>query len=280
MTEHYIEVPGGSLFAIDEGDPAAPPVLLLHAGIADLRSWDDMAPLLTAAGYRVVRFDARGFGRSTTESVEFTTHGDILALLDALGIERAAFVGNSRGGMMSFDTALEAPDRVVAIVGVAAGIGGFDGSKTPDEQALFAEMERLEAIEPLDADAVAEIDLRIWVDGPGQSTTRVAPALRALMRDMDFPADWATRPEPDVVRLDPPAVTRVAELRCPILLVVGGLDESGPAQVAAHLETAAVNAAEVSVVIIPDVAHMIGMEVPDTLAALVVDFLAPLPRWS
>ncbi len=49
------------------------------------------------------------------------------------------------------------------------------------------------------------------------------------------------------------------------------------AQTARHLETAAPDA---RAVILPHVAHMIGMEVPDELAALIVEFLAPLPRWS
>ena len=279
MTEHHVAVPGGSLFTLDDGGSSAPPILLLHAGIADLRAWDDMTPILVDAGYRVVRFDARGFGRSTTEAVDFSTVADVLAVLDDRGIRRAVLVGNSRGGSMAFDTALEAPDRVVAIVAVAAGIGGFEATPGPDEVPLIEEMERLESMEPMDADAVAEIDIRLWVDGPGQPTTRVPSAIRELVRDMDFPADWASRPEPRNVRLDPPAVTRLAELRCPILAVVGALDVSEPAQAADLLTTAATNT-EVRVVTVPDVAHMVGMEAPRTLADLIVDFLAPLPRWS
>src|SRR6185436_19969711 len=121
----FIEVPGGRLRVVDEG--AGPPIVLVHAGIACLDSWDALAPLLVAAGYRVVRYDARGWGRATTEDVAFSEPADLVAVLDAAGIGRAALVGNSRGGANAFDTAILYPDRVAAVVGVAAGLGGFDG---------------------------------------------------------------------------------------------------------------------------------------------------------
>ena len=115
-------------------------LLDLHAGVADLRSWNALAPLLVAAvSCRPVR--RAGFGRPTTEDVEFSHRADLLAVMDALGIERGVLVGNSRGGMLAFDAALESPERVVAVVGVAAGLGGFDSELTPEEEAVEREYE-------------------------------------------------------------------------------------------------------------------------------------------
>ena len=142
MTGHFVDVPGGRLFVVDEG--SGPLITLLHAGIADQRSWNEMVPPLNAAGYRTIRYDQGGAGQSTTEDVAFSRVADLLAVLDGCGVDRAVLVGNSMGGALAFDTAIEAPDRVVAIVGVAAGLGGFDGGNTPDELAMFDEMERLE----------------------------------------------------------------------------------------------------------------------------------------
>ena len=51
--ERFIEVPGGRLFALSEG--VGPPIVLVHAAIADLRAWDAMVPGLVAAGFRIVR---------------------------------------------------------------------------------------------------------------------------------------------------------------------------------------------------------------------------------
>ncbi len=62
-----VEVPGARLYVVDEGAPSDPPIVLVHAGIADLRSWDDLAVRLIDAGYRVVRFDMRGAGRTQSD---------------------------------------------------------------------------------------------------------------------------------------------------------------------------------------------------------------------
>jgi 3-oxoadipate enol-lactonase len=187
--ERFIDVPGGRLCVVDEGDGL--PVVLVHAGIVDLRAWDAFAPHLVVGGFRVVRYDTRSWGRSTTAEVDFSNRADLVAVLDACGIGRAALVGNSRGGQITFDTAIEFPDRVIAVVGVGAGLGGFEGHPTPEEIALFEEMDRLESADAKDPDAIAEIDVRVWVDGPGQPPDRVDPAIREAVRAMDHPS---TRP--------------------------------------------------------------------------------------
>ena len=276
-----VAAPGATLHVIDEGASDRPPVVLLHAGIADSRAWDALAPRLVEAGYRVVRYDRRGFGRTVTEDVEFSNRADLVAVLDALGIGRAALVGNSQGGQIAFDAAIEHPERVAAVVGVGAGLGGFEGDVTDDELALFDRSEALE--ERLDAgetdvlDELLELDVAMWVDGPGQPTDRVPVEIRDLVRAMDRehydPARVQGRPIP----LRPPAAERLADLRAPVLAVAGALDVGEVVATARHL---AAELDQATAVVWPDVAHMIGMEAPDRLAGLIVDFLAPLPRWS
>ncbi|HEX5239524.1 MAG TPA: alpha/beta fold hydrolase, partial [Candidatus Limnocylindrales bacterium] len=104
--ESSVGVPGGKLQVIvDAPDdrPDAPPILLVHSAVVDLRSWDAMVPYLVEGGYRVVRYDTRGYGRSTTDDVEFSNREDLRAVLDSLGIRQAAVVGNSRGAMIALD---------------------------------------------------------------------------------------------------------------------------------------------------------------------------------
>jgi pimeloyl-ACP methyl ester carboxylesterase len=273
--ERFVDVPGGRLFVVDEGD--GPPVVLLHAGIVDLRSWDGLVPHLVEAGYRAVRYDARAWGRSTTEEVDYSNRADLVAVLDAPGIGRAVLVGNSRGGQIALDTAVESPDRVVAVVGVGAGLGGFEAPATAEETALFEEMERLEEAEPKDAEAIIALDTRVWVDGPGQPAGRapawIADQVRAANLVLSEPEHVFGRP----IGLDPPAAARLGELRCPVLAIAGSLDVSDVAATARHLE-AHVPAARA--VILPDVAHMIGMERPAKLAVLVTAFLDALRPWS
>jgi len=273
--ERFIEVPGGRLFAVGEG--AGPPIVLMHAAIVDQRAWDAMVPGLVAAGFRVVRYDYRAFGRSTTDDVDFSNRTDLLAVLDEFGIGRAVLVGNSRGGQIAIDTAIEFPDRVVAVVGVGAGLGGFEGELTPEEQAIFEQGERLESAAEPDVEAIVNLDIRVWVDGPGQALDRVDSAIREAVRAMDRPLYAPGRVRGRPIVLDPVANDRLSELRCPVLAVAGALDISDVVQAAHRLEAAAPNA---RAVVWPDVAHMIGMEAPDRLNALIVDFLAPLRPWK
>ena len=141
--ERFIEVPGGRLLVVDDGD--GPPIILVHAAIADHRAWDAMIPGLVAAGFHAIRHDLRGLGRSTTADVAFSNRADLIAVLDGFRIDRAVLVGNSA----------RRPDRVRHGDRVPRpGRGGrrrrrraSAGSRaraTPEEEAIFEEMDRLE----------------------------------------------------------------------------------------------------------------------------------------
>jgi pimeloyl-ACP methyl ester carboxylesterase len=270
-----VAAPGATLQTVDEG--SGPPIVLLHAGIADLGAWDAMVPYLVDAGYRVIRYDRRGFGRTVSEDVAFSNRADVIAVLDACGVGRAAIVGNSAGGQITFDTAIEFPDRVVAAIGVGAGLGGFDGGATPEEEELFEEGDALESAEPPDPEAIADFDVRFWVDGPGQPADRVPAAIREAVREMDLGHYAPGTVDGQPIPLEPRAAERLAELTCPVLAVAGTLDASECVVTARHLEANAPNA---RAIVWDDVAHMIGMEQPERLATAIVEFLAPLPRWS
>ena len=273
--ERFIDVPGGRLFVVDEGDGL--PVVLLHAGIVDLRSWDGLVPHLVGAGYRAVRYDTRSWGRSTTDEVDYSNRSDLVAVLDALGIARAALVGNSRGGQIAFDAAIEFPQRVVAVVGVAAGLGGFEGHPTADEIALFEEMERLEEAEAKDAEAIIALDTRVWVDGPGQPAGRAPAWIAGQVREANLRLAVPGHVFGHPIVLQPPAAERLGDLRSPVLAVAGLLDVSDVAETAQHLADHAPNA---RAVLLPDVAHMIAMERPAEVGRLVVEFLDPLRPWA
>jgi pimeloyl-ACP methyl ester carboxylesterase len=268
-----IDVPGGRLHVVAEGE--GPPILLVHSAIVDMRSWDAMVAPLVAAGYRVIRYDIRGYGSSTAEDIDFSNRADVLAVLDAVGAGQAAVVGNSRGAMIALDTVLDSPDRFVAFVWVGGGIGGFDGGATAEEIPVFDAADAVE--ERGDADALADLEVQIWVNGIGQSPTRVAAGIREAVREMDRPLVEPGRVFGKPIPLDPPANERLGSVRVPALAVVGALDSSGTRAAAARLAEAVPGARAIT---IPDVAHLIGMEVPGELAALIVEFLAPLPRWS
>jgi pimeloyl-ACP methyl ester carboxylesterase len=100
-----------------------PAVVLCH-GFPDLAyGWRHLMPALAAAGYRALAPDQRGYGETGgPAAVEaYDIHhltGDLVGLLDALGIERAVFVGHDWGGSVAWMTALLHPTRVAGVIGV------------------------------------------------------------------------------------------------------------------------------------------------------------------
>jgi pimeloyl-ACP methyl ester carboxylesterase len=124
---------------------------------------------------------------------------------------------------------------------------------------------------------MVDLEVRVWVDGPGQPADRVDGSIRESVRAMDRPLYQPGRVTGRSIALNPPANDRLGDLRCPVLAVAGALDVSDVVQAAHRLESAAPNA---RAVVWADVAHMIGMEVPDRLNALIMDFLGPLRPWD
>ena len=273
----WIDVPGARLAAQDEGE--GPPVLLVHSAVVNRRSWNGVVPRLVEAGYRVLRYDMRGFGESTAEEAEYQPHADVVAVLDHFGVDRAAVAGNSMGGAFTLDAVLESPERFVAYIWVGGGIGGFNKEPSASENELFEAEGAAE--DAGDWDLAAELDTRIWMDGwrdgGHAGADRVDPAVRASMKAMDRDLLEPGRIYGTFKRPDPPAIERLETVAVPTLIVIGQLDTEGTRS-SAEVLAQRVPAARIERV--PEVAHIVGMEEPDQLAALIVEHLAPLPRWS
>jgi 3-oxoadipate enol-lactonase len=101
-----------------------PAVVLIHGFTLDTRMWDDQF-LPLAQGFRVIRYDLRGFGRSALPTDAPYSHvEDLRALLDALGLQQAHLVGLSKGGGVALDFALTYPQRTTALVLIDSILGG------------------------------------------------------------------------------------------------------------------------------------------------------------
>ncbi|WP_020655304.1 3-oxoadipate enol-lactonase [Massilia niastensis] len=126
-----IDVDGARLHYRTDGPAGAPCVVLSNSLGTDLSMWDAQAEAL-AADYVVLRYDTRGHGQSSAgdAAVDIARLGrDVLALLDHLGIERAAFCGISMGGVTGQWLGIHAPQRLTRLVlaNTAARIGTAEG---------------------------------------------------------------------------------------------------------------------------------------------------------
>jgi pimeloyl-ACP methyl ester carboxylesterase len=239
------------------------------------RAWDGVWPPLVEAGYRVIAYDMRGFGESTSEDVEFRGDKDVLAVMDHFGLGRAAIAGNSMGAHFALDAVIAAPERFVGFVWVGGGISGFDKEPTPAEMELFEAEEAAE--QASDWDLATEYDARIWMDGPGQPETRVAPEVRAAFKAMDRELLEPGRVYGQRQKAAVAAIDQLGSVRVPTLVVIGELDTAGTRAAADRL---AADVPGARLIRVPNAAHIVGLEVPDELAALIVELLAPLPRWG
>ncbi|WP_374379601.1 3-oxoadipate enol-lactonase [Dongia sp.] len=109
---------GISVHVNDAGPQDRPAIVMSNSLAADLGMWDAQAEAL-AKTYRVLRFDARGHGRTQATPGDYTLDllvDDVIALLDAHGIQKAHFVGLSLGGMIGQRIAERAPDRIASLV--------------------------------------------------------------------------------------------------------------------------------------------------------------------
>src|SRR5262245_29868523 len=97
----------------ERGDGSA--LVLLHAGIADRRMWDEHLEPLAGAGHRVVAVDLTGFGEARPSSGPVAHWEDVVETMDALGVAQASLVGNSFGAAIALRVAALSPERISSL---------------------------------------------------------------------------------------------------------------------------------------------------------------------
>lgn len=269
-----IEV-GGTAFGYDEAGEG-PAVVLLHAAIGDRRMWDAQFTAL-AATHRVIRYDRRGFGETADGPGEYAHFEDLLALLDARGIERAALVGASMGGACALDAALAAPERITRLALLGSGLTGHtwpdhmqrDIAKLTAEVDPAGRLARYAAreidVDEADVRAMAEANIRYLVAGPERDVSVLPPDMLALVREMCeqvYRHDWTA---PQWTEKIPDTRYRLGEITTPALVVIGTADARGLVELSHHLAASLPNA---ELAELPDTGHLPAMERPDEVIAL------------
>jgi len=258
-----LTLPEGSVFYRLSGPDAAPVLVLSHSLGQDHGMWDPQAAALSAH-FRVLRYDIRGHGASGVTPGDYTVErlgADVLALADALGIDRFAFCGLSLGGMIGQWLAAHAPDRVTAVALA-------NTSARPD--AARMEARRRAVLAGGMAPIADEVMGRFFSPQTlARRTPAVADARRTLVatdpvgyagccaavRDMDGRAE-------------------LAAVRCPVLVIDGDRDMSLPWS--GHGEVLASGIPAASVVHL-HAAHLSNLEAPHAFTAALLAFLQPRP---
>jgi pimeloyl-ACP methyl ester carboxylesterase len=253
-----IDLPDGRLAFVEKG--VGPALVLLHGGGVDHRMWSPQLASLPA-DHRVIAYDARGHGRSSTPTGPFRHADDVVGLLDQLGIERAVLVGTSMGAATAVDTAVEYPERVAAVLACGAG-GGDPRFRDPWQLAVLAQRDAARTPE-----AWITASLR-FAAGPSRSVDELDPALVESLREQM--GETLTRHVATGVPMLPAEVpdvlTRRAEITVPVLAVGGALDSADHLRVARELADATPRG---RFALVEGAAHYPNLECPKEFDALV-----------
>lgn len=247
------------------------PLVMIHAGVADSRQWNNEFAFFSRS-HRVMRYDMRGFGKSAPVEGEFSHMSDLVALLDALGLhEPLILMGCSMGGGLAMDFALTQPSRAKALIMVDSGPSGLE--LNVPVSAKFAEVEK--AFNTGDLDLVSELETQIWFDGVGRTPEQVNQPMRKLLFEMNRQALAY-----EVMQLGKrlpntqvPASGRLADLRIPVLVIVGVHDTAYTLAAADYMAEKIGAARKVT---IEDAAHLPNMDHPEKFRQILEIFLQGL----
>jgi pimeloyl-ACP methyl ester carboxylesterase len=239
-------------------------VVFLHAGIADSRMWDAQFNHF-AAQFRTLRYDLRGFGQTTAPTQAYSHIEDLRALLDQLGIQRAALIGCSNGGRVALDFLLTYPERVSALVMVCSSPRGFKyaGETPPIWDEIIA------AYDSGDLERASRLETQLWAVGTNRTPDQVAPAMLDLVYEMNLIALKNEEAVGEEQFVEPLAVHRLAEIHVPTMLVIGELDSPVVLEAGKFMEEQIAGARQVFM----PTAHLPSMERPDEFNHILSEFL-------
>ena len=243
--------------------PADAPALVLSPSLGStLAMWDPQVPAL-ARSHRVIRHDHRGHGRSPVPSAPYALTdlgGDVLALLDALGLERVDWCGLSLGGMVGMWLAAHAPERIgrLALCCTSAQLG---------PRATWEE--RIATVREGGTEAIADAGIGRWLtDDYAAAHPDVAAWLRAMIAGTDDEGyiGCSAAIEHMDLRGD------LGRIRAPTLVIAGADDPATPPE---HGERIAAGIAGARLEVVPDAAHLANVQQPELVTRLLVGFFAP-----
>jgi pimeloyl-ACP methyl ester carboxylesterase len=256
--EAYANLPGVRIWYKDTGGTGVP-VVLMHAATGSSQVWEHQIPAFTAAGYRVIAYDRRGWGRSVVDPAgpqPGTAADDLQALMDYLRIDRFHVVGTAAGVSVSLDYALSYPQRLRSIVVANGAMGGLQDQgymemsgrvRSPLIDALPPELRELG---PSYRAANPE-GMRRWIELEHMSRlTGAAAVAQTTKNPLTFPL--------------------LENLKVPMLVIAGGSDLLAPPPFLRFF-TARIKTAES--LIIPEAGHSSYWEQPEIFNRAVLEFI-------
>jgi 3-oxoadipate enol-lactonase len=247
-------------------------LVFIHGWTHNKSVWDDQVPAFSKR-YRVVRYDSRGFGKSTGFADESVEPLDLLVLLEALRIDRAYIVGHSRGGGVALRFAAAYPDKVDGLVlyGSAPPADFPYPPESAESGKLFGSLPGVAKQHGLDSVWKLLVTTDLTWAPPGR--TDVSERYRRLWTS--YSGRDLLDPRPPSGKIPMPNIARLSTLRMPTLVIIGDHEMSF---MAAAADTFANRIPNVTKVVIPDAGHGAHFAQPAIFNSAVLDFLDEAER--
>jgi pimeloyl-ACP methyl ester carboxylesterase len=261
----YINIEGGKLWYEIAGEGGN--IVLLHDGLIHREVWDDVF-LVLARNHRVLRYDRRGYGKSSSPQVPFSNVNDLDQLLVQLEIEKAIILGMSSGGGIAIDFTLEYPEKVTALVLVGAVVSGYGYSSH-----MLTRGGRISSVAELLSDPQRFMKY-IAMEDPYEihsdhikAKEKCLALLEANPQNVNMDKGRFQKPPAR------PAIQYLSEIKIPTLILVGEYDIPD-----VHAHAGAINAgiANSKRDVIPQSGHLIPLEQPALFNDAVNKFLNDL----
>jgi pimeloyl-ACP methyl ester carboxylesterase len=256
--ETHAELPGVRIWYMDTGGSGVP-VVFLHAATGSSRVWEYQLPAFTAAGYRVVAYDRRGFGRSVIDPAgqqPGTGADDLQALVNHLRIDSFHLVGTAAGGFVALDFAMSFPQRLRSLV-VANSIGGVQDEDYLELGRRIRPTPQFEALPP---------DFREL--GPSYRAANPGGAQRWL--ELERTSRAGGSPPPGQTMRNRLTFASLEGIKVPTLLLTGDADLYAPPAV---LRLFAARIKNSESVIVPEAGHSAYWEQPEIFNRTVSEFV-------
>jgi len=257
----YVLVDGGKLFYELAG--SGKNIVLLHDGMVNREIWDEQFPLL-AKTFRVVRYDRRGYGKSSDPQVKYSHIADLNQLFTKLEIDKAIIIGMSSGGRLAIDFTLTYPEKVTGLVLVGAVVSGFGYTSHMDTRGGHFNPQKY-------SDPVKVHEYFI-MDDPYEIYSENRAAKEKVMKLIPNLARQNVVPTQPAGKV---AVRSLSEIKVPALILAGEYDIP---DVHAHAGVINAGIANSKREIIPQSGHLIPIEQPALFNEAVMTFLNKLPR--
>ena len=241
---------------------AGPWLTMSHSLACNLHMWDEEAKRLSRR-YKVLRYDTRGHGASSAPAGAYTLEllaDDLHGLLQALGVQSTHFVGLSMGGMIGQTFALKYP-------GMFKSLALCDTTSRYPAEAAGLWAERIKTVETQGMEPLVESTLARWFTARFRNARpEVVEKVAAMIRTT--PALGYIGCSHAIPKIN--LTARLAQIRCPAVVIVGEDDPSTPVAMAEEIHQALPDS---ELVIIPSAAHLSNLEQPDAFNQALAGFL-------